>query len=391
MNSQKLTVLAIVSVGMVIWAVALSNRSSKSSHDTVPTNLIQGLDTEQIGSIEISGGDDKVVLVRQGNQFVAKDKSNYPASAKQVSDLITKCYDIKTTELYSTSAKNHEDLGVTLEKARTVIEFKKADGTSITGVVIGESGGEGISGNFVRRTDSNDVYVTPSAPYFQTGITSYLDQEIFSLEKANIASVTVTDPNNLSYTLVTDVNDNNTILMSNLPRGRTLAKTTAQSVMTALTSLRFDDVSRTADPNAKFDWTYIAKMKDARVYTIKTAITEDSKSYIQVSADYTDQVTIDPTKQDDPNELRVKEAKLKTQEQALLFTTKHKGWIYTIPDWKSQYLVKFQDELLEPLPEPEPTEEVSMDPNDINVLEAAPSDLQEAIQGIGGTDQGIGG
>lgn len=385
MNSQKLTVLAIVAVGMIIWATALSNRGGKRTQNIVSANLIQGLDTDLIGSIEVSGGDEKVLLVRQGKQFVAKEKSSYPASAKQVSDLITKCYDIETTELYSSSPKNHEDLGVTLEKARTVIQFKKADGQLITGVVIGESGSEGASGNYVRRIDSNDVYVTPNVPYFQTGVNSYLDQEVFALDKANIASVTVTDPNNQSYALVTDANDSSTILMSNLPRERTLAKATAQSVMTALTSLRFDDVSRTADPNAKFDWTYVAKTKDARVYTVKTAITDDNKSYIQVSADYTDKVTIDPSKQDDPNELREKEAKLKTQEQALTFTAKHNGWIYAIPDWKSQYLVKFQDELLEPLPEPKPAEETNMDPNEAEVLESAPMDLQEAIQGVGQT------
>ncbi len=386
MNSQKLTVLAIVAVGMIIWAAILSSRGSKSSHTVVPANLIQGLDTDLIGSIEITSGDEKAVLVRQGKQFVAKDKSSYPASAKQVSDLITKCYDIETSELYSSSPKNHEDLGVTLEKARTVIQFKKADGQPITGVVIGESGSESAGGNYVRRIDSNDVYVTPNVPYFQTDVNSYLDQEIFALDKANIASVTVTDPNNHSYALVTDANDSSTILMSNLPRGRTLAKNTAQSVMTALTSLRFDDVSRTADPNAKFEWMYVAKTKDARVYTVKTAITDDNKTYIQVAADYTDKVTIDPSKRDDPNELREKEAKLKTQGEALTFTAKHNGWIYAIPDWKSQYLVKYQDELLEALPEPAPVEEAgNIDPNEAEVLDSAPADLQEAIQGVGQT------
>lgn len=373
MNSQKLTVLAIVAAVMVIWAVILSNRSVGPARDNVSANLIQGLDPDLIAKIEVGTDEDKVVLVRQGKQFVAQDKSNYPASSKEINDLLTKCMDIKTTELYSTNSKNHEDLGVTDEKARTVIRFHKADGSLLTGLLVGETRSEGGSGSFVRRADSNDVYVAGNVPYFRTGITSYLEQELTSVDKENIASVAVTSPND-TYVLKTEEEDSETILMENLPAGKKLATSTARSVLTALTSMRFDDVARDADPNATFDRMYVARLKDATVYTLKIAKTDD-KTYAQITAEYTDKVMVDPSKQDSDEERAEKAAKLKTQEKALTFKSKHEGWIYEIPDWKGQYLTKALDELLEDLPEPEP----AVEPNDVD---AAPDPVQEALNTV---------
>jgi hypothetical protein len=368
---------------MVAWAVSLSQRDTKPAGDGEPKLLIQGLDLDQIGIVTLGTGKDQVTLERQGKQFVVKEKESYPANTKQVNELLADCMNITTTDLYSSNPKNFEDLGVTETKARTIVRFAKADKQPITGVVIGNSRGEGGPGSYVRRTDSNDVYIATDVPYIQTGATSYLDQELLTLKNDTIASVTLKDPNGKSFTLVTDADNSETILMSNLPVGKKLQSSMARSVLTALTSVRFDDVSRTADPNVTFNYTYVAKLKDARVYTFKMAVADEGKVYAQVSAEYTDKVLIDPRKQDDPNELRAKEAKLKTQEQALTFTAKHNGWIYEIPKYKGQYLVKYQDELLEDLPKPEP----AVDPNaaapaDPNVMDAAPLEVQDAIQGI---------
>jgi len=100
MNDKKLTLLGIIAVGMVIWAVAqtrISNKirvaSGKSAY------LIQGLETRDIDSITIGTGDDEVALKRQAeSQFVVASKDNYPAEMKQINDLITKCLDIQTTQ-----------------------------------------------------------------------------------------------------------------------------------------------------------------------------------------------------------------------------------------------------------------------------------------------------
>ncbi len=62
MNNRKLTILGIVTVLMVIWAVAQSHVSNRPSTETEgPSILLQGLDPADIGSI-VLGNDENSAL-----------------------------------------------------------------------------------------------------------------------------------------------------------------------------------------------------------------------------------------------------------------------------------------------------------------------------------------
>ena len=57
MSDRKLTILGIVAVFMVIWAVVQSRVSSRPrTEPDAPAYLIQGLDTADIGSIVLGVG-----------------------------------------------------------------------------------------------------------------------------------------------------------------------------------------------------------------------------------------------------------------------------------------------------------------------------------------------
>ena len=114
MSNKKLTVLVVVAVFMVLWAVVQSRVANRR---TIRTDeiayLIQGLDPGAIGAIILGKGEDAVSLKRQGNGFVVASKDDYPAKTSEVNSLISKCLEIKTTQLVTEDVKNHEDLEVT--------------------------------------------------------------------------------------------------------------------------------------------------------------------------------------------------------------------------------------------------------------------------------------
>ncbi len=72
--------------------------------------LIQGLDPADIGSIVLGAGDSAVTLKREGGRFVVVNKDNYPADAKEINNLLTKCLEIRTSEFITDNPANHEDL-----------------------------------------------------------------------------------------------------------------------------------------------------------------------------------------------------------------------------------------------------------------------------------------
>jgi hypothetical protein len=353
MSNQRLGMLAVVAAVMVLLAVISARTpASRRTRFAGPTHLIQGLDPTQIDSIVIGQDDETVTIQRQEGRFVVANAGNYPADVKQIDDLIFKALDIKVTELYTDNPKNHEDLEVTEDKARNVVKFLKADGSLLTGVVVGKSPETG-QGAYVRLASSNDVYVAPETPWLRTRGLDYVNQEIVSVEREDLKVVTVTTPEG-SYTLRAANDGGGAVLMDGLPADRKLDRNEARSVFTALQGLRFEEVGTPAQVEGlNFDHKYVALLENSTEYTFELAKKGD-KTYLKARAAYTSpaKVTIKPGQVDSPEELKKKEAILLAQEHAQRFTLRHRDWVYEIPDWKARSLLKPQAELFEAVETP---------------------------------------
>ncbi|MHC4205461.1 MAG: DUF4340 domain-containing protein [Planctomycetota bacterium] len=370
MSNKKLTILGIVAVLMVLWAVIQSGISNKSGIETTgPTYLIQGFDPSGVNSIVVGTGEDAYTLKNQRGNFVVADKDNYPAKTSEINSLITKCLEIQTSEFVTDNPANHEDLEVTEEKAQSVVKFMKADPNSslLTGVVIGKTKELG-QGSYVRMLSSdaavsNKVYVTSNAPWFGGGAMNYIEQELITAESEDIESVTVSSQSG-QYTL-RKKQDSEGVILDNIPAGKKLKSSDARNVLTALTSLRFDDIKKISSDMA-FDRQYMCRLKDSTVYALRIA-QEDDKTYMSCVAEFTDKTPVEKASIDQggevesEEELKKKEAKLLARDNAVKFTTKHNGWVYEIPEWKAKNLTKELADLLED--EEKPEEDTAADPN----------------------------
>ncbi len=373
MSDKKLTILGIVAAVMVLWAVVQSRISNRvKSVSTEPSYLIQGLDTDEIGSIVLGAGAEKVTLKREGGHFVVVNKGDYPAKTSQVNDLISKCLDIKTEEFVTDNPANQEDLQVTEDKASRMVKFMTPEPNSVllAGVVVGKTEELG-KGTYVRLLSSdkalnNKVYITSNAPWFSTSPMNYIDQDLVTAKRDDIVSVTVSSPNG-QYTLKSKEGSQDVVL-ENIPAGKELKSNDAKNVFTALTSLRFDDVKKEPS-DFKFDRQYVCKLKNSTVYTISLA-KEDDKTYAACTAVFTDTTPVEkaPVNQggevESEEQLKKKEAKLLANDNAKEFAADHQGWIYEIADWKAKNLTKNLSDLLED--ETKPTTEAT--PEDANAV-----------------------
>ena len=372
MSNKNLTILGIVAVIMVLWAMVQSRISNRpGAEPDRPVYLIQGLDPARVDSIVIGTGDAAFTLKRRNNGFVVVDKDNYPAKTSEINSLITKCLEIQTTEFVTDNPSNHEDLEVTEEKARSVVKFMKADPNSslLTGVIIGKTKELG-QGSYIRllssdSASSNKVYVTSNAPWFGGGAMNYVDQELISAKREDIESVTVSSLNG-PYTLKTKEGSQD-IILDNIPAGKKLKSSDAQSVFTALTSLRFEDVNKISS-DMVFDKQYMCRLKDSTVYALRIA-QKDDKTYVSCAAEFTDKTPVEKAsinqggQVESEEELKKKEAKLLARDKATKFMTEHQGWVYEIADWKAKNLTKELADLLED--EEKPEENAAADPNTV--------------------------
>jgi len=373
MSNRKLAVLGIVAVFMVIWAVVQTRVSNRPNTETDrPVYLIQGLDPADIDSIVLGTGEDAVTLKRQQGNFVVVNKDNYPAKASEINNLITKTLEIQTSQFVTDNAANHEDLGLTEEKANTVVKFFKPDSSLLTGVVAGKAKELG-QGTYIRLASSDKVYVAPSMPWLGGTAMSYIEQELVSVKREDIVSVTLSSENG-EYTLKT-TDDGKGVILENVPVGKKFKSSDGESVFTALTSLRFDDVMK-KNGDLTFDKQYICRLKDSTVYTLRLAKKND-KTYAICEAEFTDKTPVTIGLKAEPEEeLKKKEAKLLAQESAIKFARKHQGWVYEIAEWKAKNLTKTLSDLIEDEGKPKEKDEVE-DPNTIKLDETTAPTIEE--------------
>ena len=353
MSDKKLAILGIVAVFMVVWAVVQSGVSNRprTSQDT-PADLIQGLNPADIDSIVLGAGESAVTLKRQGKGFVVVNNDNYPAKISEINSLLSKCLEIQTVQFITDDAANHEALEVTEEKARSVVKFLKPDSSLLVGFAVGKDRELG-QGAYIRLLPGDKVYAAQNTPWIRTRAMDYIEQELISVKREDIESVTVSSANG-EYTLkaaagqsAEATEDSKQIVLENMSAGKKLKSSDSQSVFTALTSFRFDNVKKKTG-DLKFDRGFVCRLKDSTVYTVKIA-QKDNKTYVSCEADFMDKapVVMKGDQVESEEQLKQKEAKLLARDKAKEFTAKHAGWVYEIAEWKAKNMTKELSDLVE--------------------------------------------
>jgi hypothetical protein len=360
MNNKKLIILATIAVITSILAIwTSSSKQTPTSDPTKPKYLIGNIEPSLITSIKIGTGDETVTLKRGDKQFVIVNKGNYPAEITEINDLVRTCVDIQVTELYTDDPKNHKDLGVLEENASSQVKFFKAGGdkeddTLLAGVIIGKTK-EGGRGTYIRQVGKDEVYVTLNKPRIRSNALDYLDQEMTpAISKQSIDSIEVTQAGR-QYTLTT--NDEDRIVPDKMLEGKELKDAEVKKVFTALSSLRFTDVSKDRQ-NLDFNKSYICRLADETTYNL-FLVENDGKTYLMCNAIYKGVLPPKSRTVETPEELKDKEAQFLARDNAVKFTTRHSGWIYEISEKSAKSLSKPLDDLFEEPLKPEEPE----DPN----------------------------
>lgn len=352
MSNRKLLVLAVVAAVMIVLTAIVTKTANQTAEplSAVQSYLVQGLNPDNIFAIEIQDKENTIKLKRAQKGFVLTNKDNYPAKTSQINELLSDIMEIKTKELITENEDNFAELQVTEDTARNIIRFMNADANTITGVVIGKRAEGGDS--YVRLINNNQVYMAEQVPWIRTSATDYINTELVDVDTAAIVRVKVTDPNG-SYVIASEPNSTDSKLLG-VPEGKQVKGTDYKQVFSAMDNLRFEDVmvqAKAAD--MKFDHKYVCELANSTVYTLELA-EKGENTYCKATAEFTDQTeVVKEQREETPEELKKKEAKLLAHEAAVKFQKQHQGWVYQISSWKAKNLTKSFNELIEDIPQPE--------------------------------------
>ncbi|NQT19485.1 MAG: peptidylprolyl isomerase, partial [Planctomycetes bacterium] len=356
MNNKKLTILVVVAMAMLALTVALHLGTGRPAGDFVPgAALIQGLDPAAIHKIIIKKGTESATLTRHGKAFAVAEKDNYPASVKEINDLIIKSLEIRCAEKITDSEKSHADLGVTEDSQDALsVSLLGAKDEPLIGFITGKSS-EKSSGVYVRLQGKNTVYRTESPLWMAAQPTSYINTDLTSVDKKDVERVEVTTPED-SYT-ISRVDDKK-IALQNIPEGKRVKGTEHENVFHALAGLRLTDVKAAVENKYNWDTTYACHLENGLSYTVRLA-KNDGKHYISLSATGPRGDSIEISKDESDEELKKKEAILLAMEKASKSNTRHAQWIYEISGYNAENMRKPFAELIEDIPDDATPEEIA--------------------------------
>lgn len=356
MSDRKLAVLGIIAVGLAALAILQSRFSRTYTPPQITlAPLIEGLDIDQVQTILINSKEAQPIrLERRDKTFVVAGKEDYPANLKKVNSLISDCLDLRVTSdaLITANPDNHAQLGLTSDTARYEIAFLDGQQKNLVGLLISESDmEEEQSSAAVRLAASNQAWRISDVPYISTRPIDYIDTQILQIQRDKISRVTVTDPNQNTYTL-TPIPDTSDVALPDVPPQKQIRQSSARSTFGSLTSLRMEDVMASASaPPLEFNRSYVCELNDHLVYTVRLARSGD-KNYIRLSARYTGPEPQVQQQVESEEQLRQREALFLAKDTAEAFTRKHAGWVYVIPSYKADEMTRSRNDLMEDIPRP---------------------------------------
>lgn len=351
-TNKSLSALAGLTVILLVVTILVMAHDPTRHQAVTGENqlLIQGLDPSLIAKIQISAEGKHVALARKDDQFLVMDRESYPASTKEVNSLLMKVLEIRCHAVVSDSPDSHKEFGVADDAKTTKVDLMGKDGKNLATVLIGTSAKTG--GNYVRLLSGNTVYSTQDPLWgVAADPVGYLRSRLVESPEADILSVTVSTGGS-EYTISRD-KDNKPQLQS-VPAGkRVKQQTDIDDVFKALTSLDFDDVTRSAEGIA-WTGTYSCQLTNHLRYELRVGKKAD-KQYVAARAfgptedDF--KKMQEATQSNSKQDIAKKTAPLlQASVTAQTFNANSEGWNYQLKEYQAKNFTRALADLVEAIP-----------------------------------------
>ena len=320
MNAKTLTFLIFSTILVVIAAVMLTQPQNASS-DKIKLFPRLMSTIVQVTEINIITKDESITIIRSDEQWLLKEKDNYPIASGKVNKLLLGVADLTILEAKTSNPHLYSKIGV--EDVSTRLFLKNAD-EIVASLIVGNNKiaktDSTRSEIYVRKSDEKQAWLTfGRLPIEKTPI-RWLDRQIINLDNKKIRQVRIIHPDGESFLIFKDNPEDETYQIANLPINATIKEEQMlNSIVSTLNHLDFDDVTK-IEFDDKVGIQAIFTTFDVLEVTM-IMMEKDGKYYAKFSAG--------------------EDAKLK-------------GWVYELAKYKVEHLEKKRDELIniEKLPVP---------------------------------------
>jgi hypothetical protein len=381
MNRKQLTLLVVVAavlsgLGWVAWQK--QQAPYRESTQKMGAKVLPDFPLNDVAQFVVKQPGASMVLAKEDDIWVVKDRGDYPANFENLSDVIRKFWELKVAKPVKTGPSRLPVLELVApdKGTGTLVEFKDKSGKIINTVLLGAKsmkesgsdspfgGGSFPDGRYVMvGSDVKSVaLVTETFNNVEAKSQDWLNKDWFKVEKLKSIAVTSTNATN-SWKLSRESETAEWKLADPKPdEGLDAAK--SGGVTSAMSYPSFTDVATNTAPEATgLDKAIVAKLEtfDGFTYTAKVgAKTGEDNHYFQiaVAGDFPKERTAGKDEKPEDKERLDKEFKdnLKKHEDKLKAEKAFEKWTYVVSKWTVDPLLKDRKDLMlekkeEPAPE----------------------------------------
>lgn len=336
MQRRSLILLMAATIVMVVVAaVALGTGGHSSSQAGGDQRVLPGLAGKlgDVASVEVRRADLDLTFVHDGNDWLVKQKSNYPADGAKIRRIVLALSDMTLVEPKTSKADLYPRLQVEDQgKGKsTLVTIKDKSGADLARLIVGKRSydrlGEGNDGVYVRKPGNPQSWLARGSLDFSDDMPSWLARRIVDIPDSRMAKVVLTQPDGTSLTLNRPKPDAKFALENPPKDAKYKSDTALGEPAMALETLDLEDVAPTAKLPVPDKGVITGSYTTFDGLTITARLfRHNNKSWVVLAATGSG----------------------KTDAEAKKLNGQVSRWAYAIPDYKAKMIETKIADLLEP-------------------------------------------
>ena len=342
MNNKILGVIALVLLALSFWSYR--NTQAQAERFERGQKFLSQLNPDNIHTIELKKGEDRVVLQKAEKEFLVSSMANYPAKNEAVNRFINDVIEIGLEKRVGSGETLAKELEVVGEGENTLAVVLKDDGgKEMVHFRVGKATEDG-RGNYLQRVDGDDqdIYLSSKGVYLTAKADTFLKKEILDVKAADIAAISGAD-----YRF----GGEGELTLEGIPAGKK-ASADAGQVKNLLAGLRYDKVyvaDNAEVANLAFATRVRVDLTDGTGYLAEVA-QKDGKYYLRMQGTFdeaADEAARRIAQDETEEELKKKSDMLTRNDEIREFNNFHGSWVYELTEYVAKKFTKTKSDLVE--------------------------------------------
>ena len=288
------SILIMGGLTVLLFALALGMQLGGGGDEAASksgTKLLGRIKPEEIGKIVLEKGSEKTSLLRSSDGYRVEEKWEYEADGMKVDALLVRLLGLKGSEWITSRADRLDTLGLS-DKApgREGVTFFDPAGRELGALIIGGSRKGGASSyRYVKNRAEDDIFLATVSGTIDADPLRWIEKSLLQIPSSELERVDLRHPlKRDDFSIIGKEDGSFEAEGVKKVKGKGFKESVINNAAGAMKNMTIRDIMKRGSEEAKglnFDHSYVAELKDGRVYEISSA-SREGKNWLTIDVSF---------------------------------------------------------------------------------------------------------